>query len=210
MGIGFHRFPNGKQYVFVTDAKGARIFLRNIIIISNEKNPAEIAIVREWGARSNKGTWEPPKGQMEWKEFSESGVVSGNSLSAASLTGFQRRGVLREMVEEAKIYPSEIKHLKKLPLVYQQEWEGLKNSYFAYQFWHATISNATMLEAQKRIATLVAHASDWKRILPADVTEKDAIKWWNPERDGWDAIRGEFSKKMTKLYFYSLEKVHHV
>jgi hypothetical protein len=58
-----------------------------------------------------------------------------------------------------------------------------------------------MLEAQKRIKILVEN-EDWKGILPSDITEKDAIRWWKPE-DGWDMIRGGFSKKMTALYFRS-------
>lgn len=201
MEIGFHTFSSGKQYVFIKHGK-SRIFLRNILFLVNARNTKEIAIVREWGAHIKK-SWEPPKGQMEWKEFADSGVRAGDTISPQILTQFQKEGVLREMVEEAKIYTSEIKHLTKLPIAYEQEWvdSKLPHARFQYQFWYATTTPAVMLEAQKRMHTLVKHKDDWKFILPDDITEKDDIQWWNPETDGWGCIRGEFSKKMTTLYF---------
>jgi hypothetical protein len=203
MKIGYHTFPSGKQYVFLEEG-GERTFLRNLLILKNSRDPSQIAIVHEWGAGPTK-SWEPPKGQMEWKEFHESGVRAGAIISESALSTHQRRGVLREMVEEAKFLPSEISDLTKLPLVYKQAWpeSGLKNAFFMYQYWSATATPEAMLEAQRRMAELVADP-DWKEMLPADATEKDAVAWWNPDRHGWDKIRGAFSKKMTRLYFNSL------
>lgn len=207
MKIGYHTFPSGKQYVFLEAEDGARTFLRNILILKNAADPDRIAIVHEWGGTPTK-SWEPPKGQMEWKEFSESGVKSGSTLSEKNLTAHQRRGVLREMVEEAKFLPSEIQDLTKLPLVYKQAWpeSGLKNAHFMYQYWTAHATPAAMFEAQRRMKTLLSDP-DWKAMLPADMTEKDAVEWWNPEKDGWDKIRGAFSKKMTLLYFNSAKRL---
>lgn len=146
---------------------------------------------------------------MEWKEFADSGVRAGQKITTARLTAFQRAGVLREMTEEAKVLPSELVRLTKMPLVYEQEWtdSGLSKTRFMYQYWHAIIKPETLYEAQSRMADLVTHAADWKAILPADMTEKDGIQWWNPDRNGWSCIRGAFSKKMTQLYFDSLKKV---
>ena len=202
MNIGFHTFPGGKQYVFIkNNVTDKPCFLRNILFLSPPTDPTTIAIVREFGASSDRGTWEPPKGQMEWKEFATAGIKTG-PITNAQLTHFQRDGVLREMVEEAKILPTEIKNLTKLPFVHTQDWDDSKQ--FMYQYWHATCPKEIMSEAQKRMATLVANP-DWKDILPADMTEKDKIQWWNPERDGWGHIRGAFSKKMTQHYFKMLE-----
>ncbi|NBO42093.1 MAG: hypothetical protein EBU92_11370 [Betaproteobacteria bacterium] len=206
MEIGFHTFPSGKQYVFFKETESSRpCFLRNILFLTPPGDPHTVAIVREYGARTHRGVWEPPKGQMEWKEFAEAGVRAGSKLTAKQLTQFQRAGILREMVEEAKVLPKEIHGLTKLPLLYRQQWiDDYKprgfTADFCYQFWHATCSLETLLEAQRRMAVLVDNP-DWKQLLPADITEKDAIQWWNPDRDGWDAIRGAFSKKMTQLYF---------
>ena len=212
MKIGFHTFPPSdgkkeKQYVFLEAADGSKTFLRNILILKNASDKDKIAIVHEWGA-GPKHSWEPPKGQMEWKEFSESGVKAGSTISEKTLSAHQRRGVLREMVEEAKFLPSEIQDLQKLPLVYKQEWvdSGLKNAHFMYQFWTATATPKAMFEAQARMKTLTDDP-DWKAMLPADMTEKDAVEWWNPEKDGWEKIRGAFSKKMTLLYFNSTKRL---
>ena len=212
MKIGFHTFPPSegkkeKQYVFLEAADGSKTFLRNILILKNASDEDKIAIVHEW-ASGPTHSWEPPKGQMEWKEFSESGVKAGSEISEKELTKEQRRGVLREMVEEAKFLPSEIQGLQKLPLVYKQEWvdSGLKNAHFMYQYWTATATPKAMYEAQARMKTLTDDP-DWKAMLPADMTEKDAVEWWNPEHDGWNKIRGAFSKKMTLLYFNSAKRL---
>jgi hypothetical protein len=199
MEIGFHTFPSGKQYTFVK-SKGNPVFLRNIIFLKNTGHPREVAIVHEWG-KAKKERWEPPKGQMEWKELHATGIKPGTVLTWSQLHKHMRKGILREMMEEAHVLPSEITGFHRLPQTYQQAWpeSGIPGAQFLYQFWEANMSSRIMLEAQKRIHTLVDNA-DWKKILPSDITEKDAIQWWKPE-DGWEYIRGGFSKKMTALYF---------
>ena len=119
-----------------------------------------------------------------------------------------RRGILRETKEEAKIMPSELINLIPLENAYIQDWtdSGVPNAKFMYQFWHATITPATMLEAQKRTKELVDN-KDWRHLLPPDVLEKDAIRWWSPkEPNAYKHIRGGFSQKMTSLYFETLNK----
>jgi len=186
----------------------AKIFLRNILLLTRGTDAHTIAVVREWGAKT-RAAWEPPKGQMEWKEFCHNGIGAKRTLTPAQLTAYQRAGVLRELTEEAKILPTEISHLRKLPIIYRQQWEesGVRNAYFMYQFWTARTTDETMLEAQKRMNFLTSDP-DLKYLLPSDVTEKDAIAWWSPRTDMWENIRGAFSKKMTALYFDALKKVH--
>ena len=210
--VDFHTFPSGKEYALMRCPRsGTPFFLRNILFISPPDDDRTVAIVREWGARTDRGVWEPPKGQMEWKEFAEAGVRRGARLSKAALTRLQRDGVLREVREEAKLLPKELAGMRRLPVVYSQPWTDAKGgpprAQFMYQFWHATTSRANLLEAQKRMEFLTADP-DWKALLPADVTEKDAIQWWNPDRDGEDKIRGAFSKKMTDMYYAFLDRKH--
>ncbi len=206
--VGFHTFPSGKQYTYVKP-KGAPgpIFLRNILFLTPANDPRTIAIVCEMGSHGGAGTWEPPKGQMEWKEFADSGFKSGGRITPAELFKYMRRGALREMTEEAKLLPSEIQNLRRLPIQYKQEWHESKVSgaAFMYQFWHATVKPGAMSEAQKRIRTLVANP-DWIKILPPDMCEKQEIKWWNPARDNHKLIRGAFSNTMTQMYYAFLEK----
>ena len=99
--------------------------------------------------------------------------------------------------------PSELIHLTPLTTAYIEHWpeSGIPNAMFMYQFWRATITPATMLEAQKRTQELVEN-KDWRHLLPPDILEKDKIRWWSPnERNAYKHIRGGFSEKMTAIYF---------
>jgi hypothetical protein len=211
MEIGFHEFPSGKQYVFVKSpgvAKSPRVFLRNIIFLQRQSNPAEFAIVREWQAPDYDSAWEPPKGQMEWKEFADSGLKPGTILSEKTLAKYMREGVMREMVEEAKVLPTEIKHFQMIPLAYTQPWpeSRVAGAHFRYQFWTARISDKIMLEAQKRMSTLVSHP-DLQHVVTPDAKEKDAIVWWSGKTTKeWSMIRGAFSQKMTRMFVAWLKK----
>jgi hypothetical protein len=202
MEIGFHTFPSGKQYVYVKEpAKEKRVFLRNIIFLCRAHDPATFAVVREWQASTDHAVWEPPKGQMEWKELKDSGVRAGSTITPPELAKHMRAGVLREMMEEAKILPSEIRNLSMVPVEYTQAWpeSGVRGAHFRYQFWKAIVTDSTMLEAQKRMKELVNNP-EWALLLPPDMCEKDAIVWWSPEKDSWKMIRGEFSQKMTHMF----------
>ena len=201
MKIGAHTFSSGKSYAYILTPTGEKVFLRNILFLHNAENPSQIALVHEFGKRSDKATWEPPKGQMEWKEFSAEGLSKGGTLRARSLERHQRAGILRELTEEAKILSSEIKGLTRLPYAYSQPWpeSGVPGAHFMYQYWRASTTPKTLLEAQKRLDILKGDA-DLRAMLPPDNVEKDAIKWWNP-RAGLECLYGDFSKKMTQHYF---------
>lgn len=198
VNIGFQTFPSGKQYLFIRDGE-KRIFLRNILFIRNPRTQA-IVVVREWGAKSNRGAWEPPKGQMEWKEVADAGIHPNQNISERSLKSHMRKGVLREIQEEAKILPSELLDLHLTPMSYTEVFpKAGKDAYFRYAFWEATLSD--LEPAKKRMATLVGNP-DWALILPADVCEKDAVAWWSPadpKTHHW--IRGKFSGEMVRMYF---------
>jgi len=203
MEINYHTFPSGKSYAYLKTPIGQKIFLRNILFLHNTANLTQIALVHEFGKRTDKAAWEPPKGQMEWKEFAAEGVRPGQQISPRALERYQRDGVCRELTEEAKILPSEIRDLKRLPYAYKQEWpeSGLKGAAFIYQYWQATATPKTLLEAQRRLNILKTD-KDLKAMLPPDNAEKDAVRWWSPRTaDSWEIIYGDFSKKMTQCYF---------
>jgi hypothetical protein len=195
MELGFHRFPSGKQYAFMLQ-DGHHVFIRNIIFLTKGE---KIVMVREWGAKSDKHVWEPPKGQMEWSEFASAGIRAGSKHPMTKIMKCMKKAMLREMVEEAKVMTNEIQHMRALPLRYQQAWLtcDLPNSHFMYQFWTAELT--TLKPAQERMKTLVENP-DWKGILPKDLTEKDRVEWWKPT-DGWEKVRAGFSKKMMRMYF---------
>lgn len=205
MEINYHKFPSGKSYAYIHTPSGQKVFLRNILFLHNKQNPAQIALVHEFGKRTDKEAWEPPKGQMEWKEFAAEGLKPRDRVSPKALEGYQRDGVLRELTEEAKILPSEITDLKRLPFCYKQAWpeSDLKDAYFIYQYWQAKTTPAILFEAQKRLDILKAD-KDLKAMLPPDNAEKDAVRWWSP-RSGDEILYGDFSKKMTQCYFKAIK-----
>jgi hypothetical protein len=195
MELGFHTFQSGKQYAYAV-INGNPVFLRNIVFLTNAD---KIVLVHEWGVPTNKDSWEPPKGQMEWAEFANEGVRNHSKYSKSMILNCMKKAMIREMVEEAKVMPHEIKHLKVMPLYYMQKWPEceVKNAHFLYQYWQAELPSLD--NAQRRMKTLLEN-QDWKYILPSDVTEKDKVNWWSP-KEGWDCIREGFSKKMMRLYY---------
>ena len=205
MEVGFHTFPTGKKYTYVKKDFNL-IFLRNIIFLTKPHDLHRVVVVREWGAHNNRSVWEPPKGQMEWKEFAGTSIHAGDVLSSKQLLHEMKKGVQREMVEEAKILPKDLHSLKPLDMRYIQAWpeSDVPNAHFMYQFWHATITNTAMYDAQRDMETLT-HTVDIHNALPKDLIEKDAVTWWSP-KNGWDRIRTGFSKKMTHMYFNYLQK----
>jgi hypothetical protein len=214
--VKYQTFPSGKKYLFLQDGK-QRIFLRNILFIKHASKPKEIVVVREWGATTNKGQWEPPKGQMEWKEVSEEiGAKSGQSVPTEKMVECMKQGVLREVFEEAKIHPNELRNIRMMtiltpdgvaPLSYTEAFpQAGPHCMFRYQFWEATLSD--LRPAQTRLRKLTQNP-DWVSMLPEDLCEKNAVAWWNiqsiPTRD-W--IRGEFSGRMVDMYMDFVRPKH--
>jgi 8-oxo-dGTP pyrophosphatase MutT (NUDIX family) len=205
MRIDYTIFPSGKNYTFLHDGK-RRIFLRNILFLHKPDDAGTIVIVREWGAKTNDGVWEPPKGQMEWKEIAAAGIRRGEEITPSQLVALMSDGVLREMEEEAKIRIDEIHDLRLLPMSYTEEFRGVPHAKrqnhdavdaFRYQFWAAELVD--LGPAIRRMNKIVANSG---RGVSADCREKDAVEWWRPTRaSDWVKIRPAFSSVMTKMYY---------
>ena len=198
--IGYHKFPSGKEYLYIQQPSGERVFIRNILFIHPPGDEKTIAVVHEWG-KNPKKEYEPPKGQMEWKEAK--GAIPNKAVPATKLTTMMTAAVIREIGEEAKFLKSELKDVRPIPLEYEQSFEGapLKTDRFRYYFWSATVTEASMKRAQERIQALVDDPEGTKLLKP-DLREKDGLMWWKPTNpQSWSAIRGGFSKKMTHQYY---------
>ncbi len=205
MKIDFHRFPTGKEYACVVEDKGRRVFLRNIAFLHPASDPSEIVVVREWGARSDRHNWEPPKGQMEWKEFAAKGHRPGQTITPKQLVAAMQEGLLRELEEEAKLTASDIRNFALLPMSYTEPFVAAgATAVFRYQFWEGTVSPAAMQRAQRRMEELVGNPASWET-TPADKKEKNAVGWWKPtSAKAWQKIRGAFSGTMVRMYYDSL------
>jgi hypothetical protein len=207
MYIGFVEFKSGKKYLYVKDTlDGERTFLRNILFIHHPESYKKIAVVHEFGSKAA-SSYEPPKGQMEWKEVE--GLSKDSKIESKELVKFMKEAVLREIGEEAKFLPSELKKLKPLPYVYEEKCEGapLISDKFRYQFWSACATDASMIKAQKRIKHMIS-SPDHIELLPADVREKDHVCWFElKSKDDYKYIRRSFSLKMTKIYYDNIDTI---
>jgi len=199
--INYHKFPSGKEYLYIQQPSDERVFIRNILFIHPAHDEKTIAVVHEWG-KNPKKEYEPPKGQMEWKEAKMYGAVPNQSVTEKQLMTIMKAAVRREIGEEAKFLKSELKNVYPLPMVYEQGFTGapLKTDRFRYQFWSATVSEAAMKKAQERVQKLVDDPEGTKLLKP-DLKEKDGLIWWSPSETNWAMIRGGFSKKMTQQYY---------
>ena len=198
--IGYHKFPSGKEYLYIQRPSGERVFIRNILFIHPVGDDKTIAVVHEWG-KNPKKEYEPPKGQMEWKEAK--GAIRNKGVPATKLATMMKAAVIREIGEEAKFLKSELKDVHQIALEYEQSFEGapLKTDRFSYQFWKATVTEASMKKAQARVQELVDNPEHTKTLKP-DLREKDGLIWWNPSSpEKWSMIRGGFSKTMTHQYY---------
>jgi hypothetical protein len=207
MYIGYQEFPGGKKYLYVKETlDGVRTFLRNILFIHHPDNCKKIAVVHEIGEKG-KATYEPPKGQMEWKEVS--GLTKDSKIETKELVKFMKEAVLREIGEEAKFLPSELKKLRPLPFSYEEKFEGApyKSDKFRYQFWIASASDSSMIKAQKRIELMMSSPHHIE-LLPKDVREKDHVCWFElKSKDDYKYIRRFFSLKMTKIYYDNIDSI---
>jgi hypothetical protein len=194
------QFKSGKEYACVVNQDGTKTFLRNIAFLHAPRAPQRIVVVHEWDHPMDK-EWEPPKGQMEWKEFKAAGYRRGQRVDAQAMLNAMRAGVLREVAEEAKIPATAIRNLHVLPFAYTAPFpEAGAKAKFRYQFWSGEVTAAGVAEAQKRMERIVGSPAVQAR-LPADKKEKDAVGFWEPKADNQGQIRGAFSGEMTRMYY---------
>ena len=215
-------FPSGKDYACLRAADGSKTFLRNIAFLHAPRAPHKIVLVHEWEYPMDH-EWEPPKGQMEWKELKAEGYRRGAKVSIEELLKAMRAGVLREIAEEAKIPAAAIRNLHVLPVAYTAPFkEAGAGAQFRYQFWTGEVTVAAVAAAQRTLERIVGDP-DVQARLPADKKEKDAVGFWSPEDVGestiessdfkkgrgqrgceatpWGKIRGAFSGTMTRMYY---------
>ncbi len=209
-------FPSGKDYACVLEPTGVKTFLRNIAFLHAPNNPHKIVVVHEWEYPMDK-EWEPPKGQMEWKELKGAGHKRGQRVTAEALLKAMKEGVCREIAEEAKIPAKDIRNLHVLPVAYTAPFEKAgKGAQFRYQFWTGEVTAATVAAAQKRIERIVGSPARQAQLAP-DKKEKDAVGFWEPDKKegrqglrsavgSWGQIRGAFSGEMTRMYYEWLGK----
>ena len=162
-----------KKYFYVEHPKeGWRVYLRSAAFlhsINEQFNPQQFIVVKRTGAHKTSPTWEPPKGQMEWKD-----TPNGRGLVLKLL----EENVRRETEEESHI--TQIKNLQHTGLVFQsQESNYPPNHYFQYHIFQGFLTEAEINKSFDTFKWIKEHPKGfarWKR----DRKEKDAVSWFNP------------------------------
>jgi len=168
-------FDPEKAYAYVEHPReGWRVYLRSCIFLHSLDEPfrkQNFLVVKRMGARPTSATWEPPKGQMEGKEWEDTVL---DSLAA---------NVLRETEEESHI--TEVKRLRHTGLVFQsQEADYPPNHFFQYHIFQGFL---TLEQVKQSIDTF-----DWMK------DHKAAVKRWRRDRKEKDAVAW-FSLRHTRV-----------
>jgi 8-oxo-dGTP pyrophosphatase MutT (NUDIX family) len=168
---GAARLPHDpeKSYAYVEHpTEGWRVYLRAAAFLHREGHPAQFLVVKRRGARMTTAAWEPPKGQMEGKEWQRRQPIQRALLE----------NVRREIAEEAHMTtPIPLQHTG---LVFQsQETTYPANHFFQYHIYQGEVTEAQLAESTQTFAWMKAHpraVERWSR----DRKEKDAVKWFDP------------------------------
>ena len=163
---------------------GDRLYLRNVAFITNPAR-TKLLVVHNKGAPAGQ-SWEPPKGLGEWTDLR---------------TGGMRAAMEREVAEEAKVFPSELRNVQMLPYAYTGICD-VQHSPYMYQFWTATITERTMQKAKQRQRQLHSNR-DWLAMTPPEIQETDDVDWYDATRM---KITHGSAEKMIRAYLRLLDK----
>jgi len=184
-----------KRYFYVEHpTEGWRVYLRSACFMHPMYEPfnaAHFLVVKRTGGKEEKASWEPPKGQMEFKD-----TEGGGGRRRRNVYELLCDNIRREVDEEAKI--SKLRELRHTGIVVQsREPDYPPNVYFQYHVFTALVHPAHIYGA--------FHAFDWYEqnkeafdTLPADQREKDAIAW--ADEGDKKKMMGRWAPTIVKLY----------
>ena len=162
-----------KEYAYVEHPKeGWRVYLRSVMFLhSTHKtfHSNQFLVVKKSGVNGATNAWEPPKGQMEKKEWIQSKSIMQCLLQNA----------LRETEEEAHI--THVTKTRHTGLILQShESTYPKNHYFQYHVFQGFIQQQELDKAFAMFRWMKAHPAAVKR-WTQDRSEKDALAWYHPQ-----------------------------
>lgn len=167
-------FDPEKAYAYVEHpTEGWRVYLRTATFLHPKDapfDPRNFLVVKRTGARPSSATWEPPKGQMEGKDFREH--------PRSPLLSVLAENARREVEEESHV--SDIHNMRYTGLAFQAAERGWpKNWYFQYHIFQGFLTSEQIHQSYATFAWAAAHPkafARWKR----DRREKDAVAWFDP------------------------------
>ena len=187
-------FDPEKKYFYVEHpTEGWRVYLRSCCFIHKKPSgkecidPSDFIVVKRTGKPANGKEWEPPKGQMEFKDSR----AKGNKPILELL----KENVTREVEEESRL--ENLLGLRHTNLVFQGREDSYPpNHYFQYHIFQALVTQKEYEKAAGELEWYRAHPLAFAR-LRRDKKEKDAIEWFNPSKH---KIMGKWSPKIIALY----------
>jgi len=195
----FRRFNKIYAYVALPECE-KWIFLRTAAMIEVEmpveKEPHYI-LVHDVG-NTKKRSWDPPKGQVEYKEFE---IIKTEFRSQKKrLHALLKEGIAREVEEESKIKITDVKDLTELDqLVVAGHHDDLPNHFhYQYHLFEGRITYKTYLKASAALERL-RNNPDLAISMPKDVLEKDRLALWKPS-DGLGMVLEGDPQKIIRLY----------
>lgn len=182
-------FDPTRRYFYVEHpTEGWKVYLRSACIIHELYKPFVVdrfVIVKRTGGDPEKASWEPPKGQMEGKDGSD---------STKTIYQLLRENIRREVAEEAKI--SNVRDLQHTGLVLQSsEPDYPANTYFQYHIFSGYVHPAQLQKAMAEFQWIQEHPAAFAR-MKRERREKDAIGWYS-EGTG---LMGKWSPTIVSLY----------
>jgi 8-oxo-dGTP pyrophosphatase MutT (NUDIX family) len=184
-------FAPHKRYFYVEHpTEGWRVYLRAATFLHEKGQPFQASrflVVKRFGGNSSEKTWEPPKGQMEAKDTSDTKTV----------LQLLHENVQREVEEEAKVV--EFSTLTHTGLVFQgRESDYPENHYFQYHIFQAFVTAKEIQEAYAEFEWLNEHPKAFAR-LRKDKREKDGLSWFCPRKT---RLMGRWSPSIVAMYIH--------
>jgi 8-oxo-dGTP pyrophosphatase MutT (NUDIX family) len=194
----FKRFNKIYTYVALPESKNW-IFLRTAAFIQvdlpNTDEPHYV-LVHDVASKATH-SWDPPKGQVEYKEFET--IKTQFRTPRTRLHGLLREGIHRELLEEAKIDIKDVRDFTELDLVVAGHHNDLPNHFhYQYHLFEGHISYKTFLKALKEL-DMLRNNPQLTLNMSKDVLEKDRIALWKPS-DGLKMILAGDPQKIVRVF----------
>jgi hypothetical protein len=167
-----------KAYAYVEHPReGWRVYLRSAVFLHDANQGFKsdhFLVFRNSKKGQTDNTWEPPKGQMEGKDFSRKAKVPLLELLATS--------ALRETLEEGHIDSTEFENFQYTHLVFQsQEKDYPANHFFQYHMFQALVRPEAIQATFDLFEWFKEHPKAYSR-QSRDKKETDAVAWYNKRK----------------------------
>ena len=185
--------PAKQNFYVEHPTEGWRVYLRTACFIHERNksfNPTKFIVVKRTGGATEANSWEPPKGQMEGKDFIDDSQTIYEML---------RENIRREVAEEAKIY--NLRELQHTGLILQsREPNYPENTFFQYHIFTAYAHIVQIDKAFEKFK-LFKDCPEAFAKQRREQKEKDDIAWYDATSTN---IMGKWSPTIVDLYLKSI------